>query len=215
MASIDFSKALGNLDANSEMIREYWRDLRESWQASENSLRRTLFYIVALATAFLLLHTKAIDRISFLGLEVINLRLVATLIPAVIGYLIYVVSTNAAIAFTLGEIHSGLAKHYWPNFYSADLELTVMPAGAYAENALVSNGLENNFLGGVASWAGITRFLISMFAPIVFDVYALEQLFAQRGGILWLECVVTAVSFFMILASAPNLIYIFTKQFDL
>lgn len=56
-SSIDFTGVLGDLKNNSEMIREYWRDLRASWQASENSMRRTLFYILALATVFILLGT--------------------------------------------------------------------------------------------------------------------------------------------------------------
>jgi hypothetical protein len=206
-SSVDFRNALGDLDKNSEMIREYWRDLRASWQASENALRRTLFYILALAASFILLGTKDVGELTFLGLTLTNRALVVTLIPAIIAYLIYVVSTNAAITYRLSAVHDGLARCYWPSFYTANLELTVRPSGSIGENELVTNEIDNSFLAGLAMGAGVTRFLIYIFAPILFEVYALWQVFAHGKEALWLECIVATFSFLAILASAPNFIY--------
>jgi hypothetical protein len=203
---VDFDEALGELDKNSVMIREYWRDLRASWQASENALRRTFFYILALAVSFMLLGTKAIGEVTFLGFKVTNLGLVGTLIPAVIAYLTYVVSISAAITINLASIHDKLAHHYWPKFYDANLELTVRPTGSLAETALVANAMEENILAKVAGLAGILRLLIYICAPVVFDVYAIWQSLAHHEGILWLNYVVTAFSFVMFLVSVPNFI---------
>ncbi len=206
MKSIDFDSALGRLDDNSEMIREYWRDLRASWEASENSLRRTLFYILALATTFLLLNTKALGEVTFLGLKLTNLGLVATLIPAVIAYLIYVASINAAISMRLCTIHDSLALHYWPDFCSADLEFTIRPVGSFTENALIARGQDNRFVGNMSVWAGLARLVTYMTAPIVFEAYALWRLIAHHEEMLWLKCLVAAFSFIMILACVPNYI---------
>jgi hypothetical protein len=205
-SSVDFDKALGSLNDNSELIREYWKDLRASWQASESSLRRTLFYILALAASFMLLGTKAVGEVTFLGVQVTNLGLVRTLIPATIAYLIYAASTSTAITVRLAQIHDELAHHYWPNFYNANLELTVRPVGSIAENALVTNEIDNAFLASIATGAGMARFLIYMFVPILFEVYALWQLIAHHKAVLWLECAVAVFSFLMILASMPNFI---------
>lgn len=213
MASVDFPSALGTLDDNSEMIREYWRDLRASWQASENSLRRTLFYILALATAFILLNSKALGSVTFLGLKLTNLDLVATLIPAVIAYLIYVASTNAAIAMELGNIHDRLASHYWPNFYQANLELTVRPVGSFSESTLISENIKNGLLENIAVGASVIRFGIYMVAPIVFEVYALWHLIGRHEEILWLEWLVAAFTVLMTLASTPNYLYLIKETF--
>lgn len=205
---VDFAKALGGLKQNSEMIREYWRDLRASWQASESALRRTLFYILVLAASFMLLNAKAISDVTLLGFQVKNLGIVVTLIPAVIAYLIYVASNNAAITFRLAQIHDNLAHYYWPDFYSENLELTIRPVGSVAETTLVVIGLGNtSFLGKVAGVAGVARFLIYMAAPIVFEVYALWQLFVHHEEILLLECAVATFSFAAILACTPNYIF--------
>lgn len=217
-SSIDFTKALGELDKkpdgsldnNSEMIREYWRDLRASWQASENALRRTLFYILALAAGFILLGTKAVGEVTFLGVTLKNRGLVITLIPAIIAYLIYIESTNATITYRLQQIHDEMAKHYWPSFYSANLELTVRPSGSWGENELVTNEIDNSFLSGIALGGGIARFLIYIFAPILFEVYAFWQVFAHREEALWLGCIVATFSFLAIFVSVPNFIYALT-----
>lgn len=145
--------------------------------------------------------------VTFLGVNVTNRGLLVTLIPAIIAYLIYTISTNAAISFRLGKIHDDLAAHYWPKFYSANLELTVRPSGSIGENELVTNEIDSSFLGSIAMGAGVTRFLVYIFAPIIFEAYALWQLFAHREEILWLECVVAAFSFLMILVSVPNFIF--------
>jgi hypothetical protein len=205
-SSVDFDDALGTLKDNSELIKGYWTDLRASWQASESSLRRTLFYILALAAGFILLSTKAVGEVTLLGVQLTNLGLVRTLIPATIAYLIYVASTSAAITVRLAKIHDQLAEHYWPNFYRANLELTVRPVGSIGENALVTNAIDNAFLSSIATGAGMARFLIYMFVPILFDVYAIWQLVAHHKAVLWLECAVAAFSFLMILASIPNFI---------
>lgn len=210
MPSIDFADALGSLNDNSEMIRGYWKDLRDSWQASESALRRTLFYILALAAAFMLLRAKDITGVSVLGLSVTNLRLVETLIPAVISYLTYAASTNAAIATRLSTIHDQMAEHYWPRLYAAKLELTVRPVGSFAETSLITSDIEESFLSNVSFVAGLGRFLISIFAPIAFEVFTLVILFTQPGGILWLNCAVAAFAFLAIFACVPNLYYIFT-----
>jgi hypothetical protein len=208
MKSINFDSALGELDKNSDMIREYWRDLRASWQASENSLRRTLFYILALAATFLLLSTKGLGEVTFLGLKVTNLRLVATLIPAVIAYLIYVVSITAAVTMRLATVHDRLAQHYWPNFYGEDLEVAVRPVGSFTETALIALSTKNNVLQNMSAWAGLVRFSIYIIAPIGFEVYALWWLIGHNEEALWLECLVAAFLFLMILASVPNYIFI-------
>jgi hypothetical protein len=154
-SEIDFDKALGKLDDNSEMIREYWRDLRASWQASENVLRRTLFYIFALAAAFMLLSIKAVGEVSFLGLKVTNLGLVGAAIPGIVAYLTFIVSTNAAIVLRLGKLHDDIAKHYWSEFCRSDLEVTVRPTGSIGETLLVTNATNSKFIGNIAVAAGL------------------------------------------------------------
>jgi hypothetical protein len=212
MKPVDFDSAFGKLDKNPEMIREYWRDLRASWQASEGALRRTTFYTLALAAVFLLINTKDLKEVTFLGLGLTNLNLIATLIPAVIGYLIYVISINASIATQLGDIHDHLAQHYWPKFYEQNLEVTVRPVGSYAENALIALNTENWLLSRISAWGAMARFLVYTIAPIAFEVYALWRLFNHNEEGLWLESLVTTFAFLMIVASVPNYLFL-TKWF--
>jgi hypothetical protein len=206
--TLDFDTALGKLDDNSEMIRGYWKDLRDSWRASEDALRRTLFYILVLAAVFMLLQDKAIGNVTFAGLGITNLRLVTTFIPVIISYLIYVSSTNAAIAYRLGTIHDELASHYWPKFYHADLEVTVRPTGSFGESELITLANDNIILSNMSAWAGAGRFLISIFAPIAFEVYALVKVFAQPKAILWLDCLVAIFSFLTFVSCVPNLVFV-------
>jgi hypothetical protein len=208
MPKDDFDRSLGRLVDNSDMIREYWRDVRANWQASEASLRRTVFYIVALATAFILLGAKGIGEISFVGLKVTDLNVVRTLIPVVLGYLAYVVSADAAISLRLRHLHDALAKHYWPDFYANDLELPVRPVGSFQDLAVIERHVRNKFLRKGVHAGSIVRFLVILACPALFEVFALWQLLAQEGGVVWLEIVVTVLSAALVLASVPNLVYI-------
>jgi hypothetical protein len=55
---------------------------------------------------------------------------------------------------------------------------------------------------------GMARFLVYTIAPIAFEVYALWRLFNHNEGALWLESLVAAFAFLMIVASTPNYLFL-------
>jgi hypothetical protein len=212
MPEHDFDESLGQLSANSDMIREYWRDVRANWQASEASLRRTVFYFFALATGFILLGAKGVREITFVGLTVTDLNVVRTLIPVVMAYLAYVVSANAAISLRLRVLHDKLAEHYWNDLYKHNLELAVRPVGSFLDLAMIENHIHSKALSSWVHAGNIVRFLVILAGPTLFEVFALWKLLAQGGGPLWLEIVVAFLSGLLVLASFANLVYVFAYR---
>lgn len=209
---MDFGQALGDLETASDIIREYQRDLRANWRENEHSLRIIMFYALVLVGIFLLLSTKSSAGITFLGIEVTDLDLVRSLIPAVMAYFIYAASNTVAAIRRFADVHEQLTVHYWPEFYRERLDLTVVPVGSILmETELVTNAIGNKVLGGLAGLAGVTRFATTALAPVAFEAYALWQLISHRQGILWLDYVVLAFVCTMIVACVPNYVYIISN----
>jgi len=171
---IPFENALGSLEQNGDMIREFWRDVRARWEAAEASLRRTVFYIGVLAMTFVLVLTGGANEISLLGLKFADFDWISLGVPALVGYLSFTTFVNASIAFRLQEVHDRLAQHYWPGMYDNDFELFVRPIGGIADIASVStDSAISNSVSALLRMSSIARFAVLLGAPLAFEAFAL------------------------------------------
>jgi len=210
---IPFEAALGPLDQNGEMIREFWRDVRDRWEAAEASLRRTVFYIGVLAMTFVLVETGGTSEISLLGLTFADFDWISLGVPVLIAYLSFTTFVNAAIAFRLQEVHDRLAQHYWPGMYDNDFELFVRPIGGIADVASVL--MDSAIPYGVSALlrvSVIARFLVLLGAPVAFNVFALTQIWSHDPGTPAARWIVTSLCLLFAAASIPHLIYISKKR---
>lgn len=209
MDRIDFTTAFGPLDANTDVIREYWRDLRANWQAAESSLRRTVFYVGALGLTFALLLNGGLSEVAFLGLKFKDLDFVLLAIPVITGYLTYVAFTLASISARLATAHDDLMMQVWPNAYGHSLDRLVRPVGAFADIAAIADDSAlSEFAARCVSAAGVIRFIGLLGLPVLFELFAIAALVREEPGHAAIRVAVIAVSCVCLIACVPHVYYV-------
>jgi len=202
--------AFDRLDHKPPALTDYLTDLRATWSSCETTLTRTAFLILTFAAAFVLVHGNGVTQLSFGGVSISKVTIVLAAIPVIIAYLAYVMSQVGATILYLGDIHDRLIREYWHQFATAQLQETLRPPNSVGSARALADCLAEtpSVLRKCLRAGGWLRFVVFVFGPLVFDIYALVILW-QTPKVPGLELVLAAVLTFLFFTFCiPNLILI-------
>jgi hypothetical protein len=208
MREIDFTAAFRNPAEHQDWLLAYASDLRENWKSTESAFSRTTFLVVSLAATFVLIGGNEVAEFSVGGMKITNLNVVQGGLPVVIAYLTFTLSLTAGIAFWLASTYDALCKHYWPEFYAQDLELTLRPSSSFAATAILASATGKHWLGNLMGWVGAVRFLAYIVGPVVFEAYALTSLWRSTTVSTLEAVVVSTLTVGLLAACLPNLVFL-------
>jgi hypothetical protein len=208
---IDFDAAFRRPAQNQDWQLAYAKDLRENWISTESAFSRTTFLVVSLATTFVLISGNEVAEFSVGGMKITNLNIVQGALPVVIAYLTFTLSLAAGIAYWLADTHDALYKHYWTDFHSQDLELTLRPSGSFAATEMLAHATDKIWLGRLVALVGVVRFVAYIGGPLVFETYALATLWRSATVPTAEAVVVSALTVVLLIACVPNLAFLGMK----
>ena len=162
-------------------VNDFLSDVRANWTSAESSMTRTAFLILTLAVIFILLREKWLKTVPLEGVSITKPTFVEVALPTVTAYLTYALSQTAAVTFWLGLVHDYTAKHYWPDFAKAHLQLALRPYNSFAASEMIEKGYPNSIVGKPAILTGGLRFFVFLLAPMGFTIYALWVLSHSKG----------------------------------
>ncbi len=205
---VDFRSVFGPPGEQPEVVREYLRDLRTNWAGYESSIARSSGLMFGLAAAFLLLSGGSVGTVSLVGVELTSLEIIQASIPVVIGYLAFALVQASALSWRLADTHDELVEYSFPSFYAADLELTLHPPGAFTAQALLRFSTTRPGLGRLVGKLGLLRSAVQLFAPLVFLVYAVVEMWADRVASPVTRSVSTVLTVAMLAAAVPHFLHL-------
>lgn len=207
-SGIDFERAFGDRDGDSDLVRQVWGDLRVQWYALEASVSRSGFYMLAVASCFYLLGKQGIEEFTILGVKVTDLELVRLSLPLIFAYLMHVASIRLANAWWISDIYSDMSEHFYPGFYENDMEVAFWPVGSVGEATVYRYRMKST-LGAWTIFAGIfLRIALAALAPLAFEAYALSEIFQTNEGTVLLPLVVSACSAVLLATAIPAIWFV-------
>jgi hypothetical protein len=181
-------------DSNThEYIKDYVAALLDNLQRTEARFQKLTLQLFFLFAAFELLARAVIGEVSLGPFKITDFSLIQKLLPVVIAYTYYEHSAAITMRRFLTETHSNIIKTLHRTFYDNDLDYFLLPSSALRAEEILSKGAQN--VG--AKLINVLSYLpkaAMLFAPFVFEAYAVYRLFHAFGLkdiIVWVSTVIS------------------------
>jgi hypothetical protein len=200
-------------EGSPEVAQNFLSELRTNWREAEKDLRRTIGTLL-LAAAVLQLTLSSPDdpkaKLTLLGMEITDIRMVQLVLPVVVAYLF------SNIAVLLSDIHLFVATHglvyklTCSRFADNNIQSLLDPPNAsFVSYSRRHNFVESSSLKFTYSMLFWLKLAVIVLGPILFEMYAYWKLFKLPDDTDFLVLVSCLVAGVMILGGLSLLIGIY------
>jgi hypothetical protein len=174
---------------------EYLTDLRENWRALSSNHQRAISLMLISMAVFELLARGAIEKATFLGIEVSNLGIIRKAMPVIVAYFFYDAAHTHYMQRLFSRVHMKIYSLIHPDVSKANLDALLLPPFPSIRGPLTfgsyTPGLEGSRVLPVFDWV---MNIAVMLGVLVFESYAYILQFAEfraTDRLLWITLVMT------------------------
>lgn len=159
---------------------EYLESVRANMQKTEDKSRRSFVILFVLLALFELLTRSAIAELTLGPFKLKDFSLIYKLLPVAIAYCYYEFLGLLTMRRLLRETHDVIMENIHKPIFENDLCYYLLPSSNLVAEEIITSATEG-------LWAKIIHnlslplFIVLIFSPLVFEVYALHKCFVIYG----------------------------------
>lgn len=165
-----------------DFIKENLAVFRENINKIGGRIQNTIFILLMLIAGFELLNRGLVKEIVWTGFKITDLTLVYQSIPVFIAYYFYVLGSLIIQGSHLKVLHNEILKKHYNLIYKNDLDCYFFVDLPMSIEGILTNNERGCISNLISLTSVIIAGIISHLGPIVFEIYALYNLFSKLGN---------------------------------
>jgi hypothetical protein len=168
-------------DENKKFGEEYLKAVRSNYKECSDRFARCIKSLVAATITLELIAQSAVSEFSFGGLKFNNLYLVEKLLPAVIAYLYYSLSTSVIHRRLFMEIHRQMMYNFQPDYVKNNLYLYAEPPSTFQTERILYFESPNPTLSKWLIWLTYPFLFSVTILPVIYIGFINDRAFKAFG----------------------------------